>query len=362
MRQQLKNSIILFLIFGSYITIAVLEIVFVHTFRMLMMLGIMLAFAVIGILLGKWARDFKKIVDNLPADHKLFTPNIAAIDIGNIRFIYRVYEKGSGMSPVSKSYISMEVGIPFPEEDIDKGDYSARESIMWELQNLIDTLQDEGVLTEFNPIVQESTWLGQPYRLEFQLKSMTPSRMADIQDIIVCIIDKYRLQKVSWCIISGSKFGTEYRYHKGNLLQSTVLIRDTFDKNRSNYKEVASLHIEEFDHKFTIEGYFELYELASGNLGKGDLHFGDVKELTKHLFRGKQNKITRIAENSEDISVTVTIPKLKAASTYHLIHSDNRWWVFAEGRLDNIYPISTDDESSACDLLLRILNRIAESE
>ena len=115
---------------------------------------------------------------------------------------------------------------------------------------------------------------------------------------------------------------------------------------------------EEFDQKITVEGYFELYELASRNLGKGDLHLSDVKKLTKHLFKDKQNKITRIAENSDDLSVTVTIPKLKAASTYYLLHSDNRWWVFAEGRLENIYPISTDEESSACDLFLRVLNRI----
>lgn len=78
-----KNHSILFLIFGSYMAISVLEIVFVHTFRMLSMLGVMLALAGIGILLSKWARDFKKIVDNLPADYKLVTQNIAAVDIGN---------------------------------------------------------------------------------------------------------------------------------------------------------------------------------------------------------------------------------------------------------------------------------------
>lgn len=88
--------------------LAVLEIVGAHTFRLLIGLGVMVALLVIGIPLSKWARDFKKIVDNLPADHKLVTRNIAAIDVGNIRFIYRVYEKGSGMSPVSKSYIYMD--------------------------------------------------------------------------------------------------------------------------------------------------------------------------------------------------------------------------------------------------------------
>lgn len=358
-----KNHSILFLIFGSYMAIAVLEIVFVHTFRMLSMLGVMLALAgVIGILLSKWARDFKKIVDNLPADYKLVTQNIAAVDIGNFRFIYRVYEKGSGMSPVSKSYISVDVGIPFPEEEVDKDEYTARESIQWELQNLIDSLQNDGVLTDYNPIVHESSWCGQPYRLEFPLKSMTPSGMAGIQERIVGIIDKYRLQDVSWCFIRGSKYGTEYRYHKGNLLQSTVLVKENFDRSHSDYKAIASLQIDEFEHQFSVKRYLDLYEMASRNLGKDDMHLVDVKKLTKSLFKDKIKRIARITENDNVFSANVTIPKLKAASTYYLIHTTERWWVFAEGRLENINPISTDNESSACDLFLRILYRIAESE
>ena len=342
--------------------LAVLEIVGAHTFRLLIGLGVMVALLVIGIPLSRWARDFKKIVECLPADHKLVTRNIAAIDVGNIRFIYRVYEKGSGMSPTSQSYISMEVGIPFP--------LSGRESIKLDLKNLIINLEEEGGLTWYYPILEndadideeneiKTTWLGQPFQLEFLQRTMTPSRMAEIQEKIICIVDKYLLQDVSWCIIRGRNYGTEYHYHRGNLLQSMVLVQDTYDRTRSEYKAIADLWTIEFEDQFNVDRYFELYEGSSRNLGKDDLHFGDVKKLTKLLFKGKKNRIVRFAENSDDISVTVTIPKQRAASTYHLIHSDDRWWVFAEGRLEVIYPVSTDDESSACDLFLRILNRIA---
>lgn len=361
MKQQLKNNIILLSIFGGYVVLAVLEIVGAHTFRLLIWLGVMVALLVIGIPLSKWARDFKKIVDNLPADHKLVTRNIAAIDVGNIRFIYRVYEKGSGMSPVSKSYISMEVGIPFP--------LSGRESIKLDLKNLIINLKDEGgypILEDDADTDEENgiktTWMGQPLQLEFLQRTMTPSRMAEIQESIISIVDKYMLQDVSWCTIRGKEYATEYRYCKGNLLQSIVWVNGTYDRTRSDYKAIADLWTTEFEDQFSVDKYFELYESSSRNFGKDDLHLRDIKKLTRLLFKGKKNRIVRFAENSDDISVTVTIPKQRAASTYHLIHSNDRWWVFAEGRLEVINPVSTDDESSACDLFLRILNRIAESE
>ena len=367
-KQQLKNNIILFSVIGSYIAMAVLEIVYTHTFRMLIVLGFLMALAVLGFLLSRWARDFKKIVDSLPADHKLVTQHIAAIDIGNFRFIYRVYEKGLGMNPVSKSYISMEVGIPFPEEE--KKGSSVRESIRSELGTLMDKLREDGFLSAFNPIVQDhegmedaiqTIWLGQPFRLEFPLKLMTPSKMVAIQDEIIGIIDKYRLQDLSWCLIGGGKYGTEYRYHKGNLLQHTVLAKDTFDCRRADYQEIAPLWTSEYEHPFGVDAFWELYQMASRDLGKEGLDRVAVKKLTKQLFKGKKGRIARIAESAEDLSVTVTIPRQGAASTYHLIPARDRWWVFAEGRLECIDPISTDDESSACDLFLRTLLRMAES-
>ena len=107
----------------------------------------------------------------------------------------------------------MEVGVPFPEEEVEKGEYTARESIKWELQTLIDNLLEEGILTDYSPIVQENTetedaetedgettqitWLGQVMRLEFLQKSISAEKLAEVQGKILGIIDKYRLQDVS---------------------------------------------------------------------------------------------------------------------------------------------------------------------
>lgn len=43
--------------------------------------------------------------------------------------------------------------------------------------------------------------------------------------------------------MKGRNFGTEYSYYQGNLLQSTVLVKDSFDRTRSDYKQSAQLCI-----------------------------------------------------------------------------------------------------------------------
>lgn len=368
MSTQQKYNIIFFSSYGSLLAFAVLEIVVLHSFRMLTTFGIIVGFSILIYPLDRyltsWARDFKKLAESLPADHKLITRNIATVDIGNFRFIYRVYEKGSGINPLSKSYVSLEVGIPYPEGD------SARDSIRSDLQHLIDDLREEDLLTEYNPLVNDNVrrdsaedsaeinWIGFPFRLEFLLKSITPARMTRLQETITGIIDKYQLQELSWCTIRGARYGTEYLYHKGNLLQSTVLIRGVFDRIRSDYKRIAELYTTDYDSPYIrVDEYHELYKLASKSLGKDNWHVSDIKVAVKQMFKKKKNLVARIYDYSDVFSVNITIPKLKAASTYHLINSGDRWWIFSEGRLENLSPISTDDESSASDLFLRILQR-----
>ena len=361
-----------------FIAFAVLEVVYNHTFEMLTAYGIILGifgvFCALSYLLRRGTPSFEKMMDSLPADHKLVTGHIAAIDIGNFRFLYRVYVKSMG--PAAKSYVLMEVGVPFPEEDVEKGEYTARESIKWELQNLIDNLQEDGILTDYYPIVQENTetedadtedeettritWLGQVMRLEFLQKSISAEKLAEVQGKILGIIDKYRLQDVSWCLICGKDYGSEYRYYKGNLMQSTVLLKDTFDPSRSDYKIIASLCTSEFERPFSVDGYLELHGMARKNLGQQDFRMSDVRKLTKQMFKGKKKKHVSITVDPDEISVNLST--VGAASTYHLIHLEDRWWVYAEGRVDAFPPISLDDESSACDALLRYLQLQAESK
>ena len=157
-----------------------LDIVVAHSFRMLSILGVLGVIVVLSYPLGKWARDFRKLMESLPADHKYLTQHVAAIDINNIRFVYNVYEKGNGSNPFSKSYISMAVGIPFPTGKDDL--------VIEDLEQLLEDLQKEGALTSFNPIqIVENeennirtTWLGRYFLLEYPQKAMTSSRLISL--------------------------------------------------------------------------------------------------------------------------------------------------------------------------------------
>lgn len=375
MNQKLKGGIFFFSLCIFFIAIAVFEVIHDHSFEMLTIFGVLFGIPVVSIILNFLSKrgtpDFEKMMNSLPADHKLVTGHIAAIDIGNFRFLYQVYVKSMG--PAAKSYVLMEVGMPFPEEEVEEDEYTARESIKGELQNLIDNLLEEGILTDYSPIVQENTetedpetedgettritWLGQIMRLEFLKKSISAEKLAEVQGKILGIIDKYRLQDISWCVICGRDYGSEYRYYKGNLLQSTVMRRGPMDMDRSDYKQFAQLYTGAYESLFDVDVYLDMYQMAERNLGKNDVKMSDVRKWTKQMFKGKKMNVD-VMEDADEISVNLSATG--AASTYHLVHLEDRWWVYAEGRLDAFPPISLDDESSACDAFLRTLQRQAD--
>ena len=298
-----QSKIILISAGVLFIAFAVLEVVYNHTFEMLTTYGIILGifgvFCALAYLSRRGTPSFKKMIDSLPAEHKLVTGHIAAIDIGNFRFLYRVYVKSMG--PAAKSYVSMEVGVPFPEEEVEKGEYTARESIKWELQTLIDNLLEKGILTDYSPIVQENTetedaealqgeeathitWLGQVMRLEFLQKSISAEKLAEVQGKILGIIDKYRLQDVSWCVRCARDYGSEYRYYKGNLLQSTVWYRHPLDMGRSDYKLLAQLYTGADESLCAVDVYLDKYQMALRSLGKDDIKMSDVPESVELFF------------------------------------------------------------------------------
>ena len=374
MNRKLKvriNSFIIISIYIFFTALAVYMAIYDHSFELLTFLGFFFGILLISIVLNWGTPSFGKMMKSLPGDHKLVTGHIAAIDIGNFRFLYRVYVKSMG--PAAKSYVSMEVGVPFPEEEVEKGEYTARESIKWELQTLIDNLLEEGILTDYSPIVQENTetedaealqgeeathitWLGQVMRLEFLQKSISAEKLAEVQGKILGIIDKYRLQDVSWCVRCARDYGSEYRYYKGNLLQSTVWYRHPLDMGRSDYKLLAQLYTGADESLCAVDVYLDKYQMALRSLGKDDIKMSDVRKRIKQMFKGKKMNVD-VMEDTDEISVNVSTKG--AASTYHLVHLEDRWWVYAEGRLDAFPPISLDDESSACDALLRYLQEQA---
>ena len=195
-------------------------------------------------------------------------------------------------------------------------------------------------------------------RLEFLRKSISAEKLAEVQGKILGIIDKYRLQDVSWCVICGRDYGSEYRYYKGNLLQSTVWSRGPLDRDRSDYKQFAQLYTGAYESLFSVDMYFDIYQMALRNLGRVDVKMSDVRKLAKQMFKGKKRMHVDVMEDTDEISVNLSTTG--ASSTYHLIHLEDRWWLYAVGRLDAFPPISLDDESSACDALLRYLHQHAD--
>ena len=329
---------------------------------------------IIGYALSKWSRDFKKLMEALPSDNKLITPHIAAVDIGNYRFIYRLYEKGNILNPSNKTYLSMEVGIPFPSGNSVDDEQSLKESIKSDLQGIIDRLQEEGLLTLFNHIVKDSnefdneensdeepvTWTGQPFALEFLLKRVTSALLSELQKNIIAIICKYKIQDYSWFVCNYTSIGKEYRYHKGNMLQSSVLVTHDFNKLYLNYKQCYTTWTQEIDTSINEDEYKELFYAASHNRGEGNLNLREMKRITRNLFKGLPNYKIMATNNASDcFSVNLEIKEISSACTYTIVASNGLWWFYSQGRFDNIYPISFDNESSACGFLLTLLQSYA---
>ena len=284
-------------------------------------LGIIIILVIIDYALGKWSRDFKKMIEKLPADHKIVTDSIAAIDIGNFRFIYRIYEKGNTNNP---SYLTMEVGIPFPSGNGIDNDCRIKESIKSDLQDIIDHLQKDGMLTLFNHIVKDSiecenkekedeeptTWMGQPFALEFLFKKVTPSFLIELQKKIIELIEKYNLQNYSWYVCNYNSLGKEYRYHKGNLLQSAVLVKHDFDKLYLNYKQFYSNWTQEIETSVT-------YAVVGGVPAKLIKYRHTSREiLTLTYLRWWDWPLEKLAE---------AIPILESDSVENLVLFDTAW-------------------------------------
>lgn len=114
------------------------------------------------------------------------------------------------------------------------------------------------------------------------------------------------------------------------------------------------------DTSLNEDEYQELYNAASQNRGVPSLFLKDMNRRTKDLFKGLNNyKVSISYDGSDGFSVNLTIPEMESSSTYSIIASDGLWWFLSTGRFDNIYPISFDNESSACGFILTILQGYA---
>lgn len=315
---------------------------------------------VLAYIAAKQTQVYLKLMNALPGDHKLIASHTSAVDVGDFRFIYNIYEKGNQMQPFCKLYLSMTVNIPFPVDDL-----SGKTSVSQDLRDLISSLQEEEMLTYCGCLDYGSesgvTRLGQTLFLEFLLKSVTSSWLIDLQRKVLDIIDKHGLQDLAYCTICGLTSGSEYRLNKGNMFISSVHGGIYGDQpRRFSYKDTSIMYLREYESFFSVDSYRNLYDSAIPY--ESWLSIDVMEKVVKRMFKGTKTRGTVfIQKKKEGISVNISIASKKAANWYHLVHSTDYWWIYAEGALEVINPISTEDEAFACQLLYSFLNKYTDN-
>lgn len=308
---------------------------------------------------AKQTQGYLKLMKSLPGDHKLIATHTSVVDVGNFRFIYNIYVKGNLMNPFSKPYLSMTVKIPFPVDDL-----SGKASVSQDLRDLISSLKEEGMLTYSGRLDYGSetgvTQLGQTLSLEFLLKSVTSPWLIDLQLKVLDIIDKHGLQELTYCTICGLASGSEYRLNKGNMFISSVHGGIYGDQpRRFSYIDTSIMYLREYESYFSVDSYHNLYDSAIPY--ESWLSIDVMEKVVKRMFKGTKTRGTIfIKKEKNSIHVNIRIASKKAANSYYLVHSTGYWWIYAEGALENINPISTEDETFACQLLYSFLNKYTD--
>lgn len=309
---------------------------------------------------GKQTHSYHGLMKALHGDHKLIADHTSAIDVGNFRFVFNTYVKGSLMNPFCKQYLSMTVSIPYPVDDL-----AGKAAIKEDLRKLISDLEEEGMLTYSGPMIDDTsltdgvTWIGQTLSLEFLQKKVKPSWLVGLQRKVLDIIDKHGLQDLTYCTICGLAGGSEYRLNKGNMFISNVYGGIYGGQpRRSSYKDTSMMYLREFESYFSVDSYHNLYDSAIPY--ESWLSVGLMEKVLKRMFKESKTRGTVfIKKEDESVHVNINIAS-NAAGCYHLTNSSGYWWIYAGGALENINPISTEDEAFACLLFYNILNKFAD--
>ena len=357
-KKAVIGKVVTVLCLALLVAVGVKEAVVNHEYTPLGMTALYAILIVMGIVSGRSLHKYIKLMDSLPYDRRLISNHVTAIDVGNFRFIYHIYEKGGSFNPTNKVFISMSVPIPFPIND-----YEEEIAITKELADIIQELKDEGSLTDAaGPAdidADRTRQIGQMFFVEFPLKGTTSDWLTALQGKVVDIINKYNLNEYRYCTISGTDEGTLYRLYKGNLLCSTVF-KNAFDGSiyRYSYNNLRLMVYTECESSYEVEEYNKLYEAAMDL--KGDVTFDNLEKIIKMMFKKSGGRtVVALSRHGNGISARITIPSKASASEYHLTYESDRWWIHADGKLDNINPFSIEDETTACDIFLRIIEKYA---
>ena len=355
---------LLFLLILAVVTSG--SIIYIHrtpdssVFGVVCALVFMYAILIYDWLYGREQDQYLKMINNLPCDHHFVSILVSVIDVGNYRFLYSIYAKSGG--PFAKSYVSMHTMIPFPLED-----KSAKESLRLELQKLVNTLQNDGYLTDHTPFNAEDylpdstlsyTCIGQPLFLEFPRKIIDIEWLKSLQENLLTILEKYSLQNHSYCTIHGRETGTEYRYIEGNMFTRAVFKGESSAFRYAHKKMERYMCLNSNESLYPVDQFIDLYNAVPDTVR--DYSLDNLKRTVKSMFKNKKKRVNVSFEyhrKKRYFCVSVSLPH--AISDYIITYSSGYWWIFADGRIETIEPISTEDESVACEILLHILYQYA---
>ena len=149
---------------------------------------------------------------------------------------------------------------------------------------------------------------------------------------------------------------------RGNL-QASSLYTDAFQNPSVIYQSIPILSsarpwLLENESLFNPSQYDEIMRNAHLDPSAGSCRISQLGSVIKDMFKGYGRKIiVRYNQSKERFMLSLSIPSRKSASEYAIISSTGYWWFSASGRLDQIDPVSTESESAACDLLIRVISK-----
>jgi len=85
----------------------------------------------------------------------------------------------------------------------------------------------------------------------------------------------------------------------------------------------------QYESFFSVDSFHELFESAISP--QRELNIGNLEKEVKMMFKktGTMSKVGIFYEKG-GIKVNISIPSESAASRYHLIHSSDYWWIYAD--------------------------------
>lgn len=322
-------------------------------------------------LLSNWLRKYLKLMKNLPGDYKLIREEMSSIEIGNIRFNYSVRSKAINNKT---DILAMFVQIPFPinDETVKSSMKQDLKELMKELQNdagyviscdcLIPSLldldndnsnEDKNEESDNND-ANDVEYVGWPLQIVLNLKKTTEESLSLLQDRLLSIVKQYGLNDYVLCTAADLEDVTNYYQNVGNIEVSSIQVQKDSNKRicfscRRNRRGYIHKNRDLIISQHEYQSLFDITRKIQSNLD-----IDSIEPAVKNIIGSYKKDIkTHYSYGSEGACVVIS-PRNNTTpdSKFFIIESYGLWWVYATAPTFVEYPISLENESDACYLLL----------